>query len=356
LQITSDGSIRALRCCIGAIDCAQTVIHNTESSALKEFLLLDDALVISLTSNQESSFMTVQTQSDGIFIMAAWVGEHEHLSSALSFNFQNALSNDMDIRNLVIFSFSCGPWNCVVLKNGTIIASSGSAGVVVFHDASIAAMEAFSPDPRCSHDNSGNGSVFTVRDAWIGDGEVKLHWGGGCYIALEILIDPLEPMVVISWAACVGTDIPRTPGTIQVYLGHGTFAVISPVFEGLSACTGAGTPVPRHLLASGVSSSCTANSSSSINFSDIAADMFFGELFLKINETVHPPSFALALFKIPWRQQLSAPERHISDSNISLIPNMIQTRPMCQLTGVIATSGFVCALVMLFYCLEFFTL
>ncbi len=300
--------------------------------------------------------MTVQTQNDGIFVMAVWVGEHEYLSSALSFNFQNALSSDIDIRSVVVLAFSCGRWNCVVLHNGTIIASSGSAGFVVFHDASIAAMEAFSPDPRCSYANIRNGSVFTVRDAWIGDGEVKLHWGGGCYIALEIISDLLEPIVAISWAACVGTDIPRTPGTIQVYLGHGTFAVVSPVFEGDPACTGAGTPVPRHLLASGVSSSCAASASSSINFSDIAADMFFGELFLKSNETLRTPSFALALFKIPWRQQLSAPERHISDSNISLIPKMIQTRPMCQLTGVIATSGLICAVFMRFNCLEFFTL
>lgn len=304
-------------------------------------MLLDDALVLSLSSNRESSFMTIQTQNDGFFTIAAWVGEHEHLSAALSLNFKNAPFHDIDYLSLVVIAFSCGRWNCVVLTNGTIIASSGSSGFLAFHDASIAAFDAFALDPRCSSSRNRNVSTeFSVRDAWMGDGEVMLHWGGGCYIAFEVLFDPLEPRVLISWAACVGTDIPRAPGTIQVYLGHGTVAVVSPTFQGSPACTPDGTPVPRLLIAGDISSSCKASASSSVNFSHITADLFFGELFMGSKESLETPSFVLALLKIPWRQHLPGPTRHISESNISLIPNMVQTRPMCQLTGVIATSGY----------------
>jgi hypothetical protein len=90
-----------------------------------------------------------------------------------------------------------------------------------------------------------------------------------------------------------------------------------------------------------MTSMCNATASSAFKFSDLSVETFYGELFLKNNnETLESPAFSLALFKIPWRQQLSGPARHISDSNISLIPNADQTRPLCQLTGVIATTGF----------------
>jgi len=62
-------------------------------------------------------------------------------------------------------------------------------------------------------------------------GEVILHWGSGCYTAVEALMDLPVPRVLISWAARVGTDILRTTGTIQVYLGHGAFAVVSPIAQ-----------------------------------------------------------------------------------------------------------------------------
>ncbi len=287
--------------------------------------------------------MTIETSStDGIFILSTWVGEHEHLISTLSFNFKHNTFECRNLDSLVVFAFSCGDWNCVVLNNGSIIASSGSAGFVTLNDAAIAAMEAFVPDPRCSSGSiENNSSGFTVRDAWMGDRELMLHWGGGCYVALEVLVDHQVPRVLTSWVACVGTDFPRAPGATHVYLGQGTFAVVSAVFEGSLACVGDGIPVPRHLVTGGLSSFCDANASSSINFSDIAIDNFYGELFLRDSESVDTPLFALALFKIPWRLQFSGPVRHVSDSNLSFIPNMVQTRTMCQLTGVIATTGFI---------------
>ena len=287
--------------------------------------------------------MIIETSTnDGIFILTVWVGEHEHLSSTLSFNIKHTTLDYRNLDYLVVFAFSCGDWNCVVLNNGSIIASSGSAGFVTFNDAAIAAKDAFTPDPRCEHRNIGNkSSFFTVRDAWMGDREVMLHWGGGCYVALEVLVDHQVPRVLTTWVACVGTDIPRAPGAIQVYLGQGTFAVVSAVFEGSVACVEDGMPVSRHLITGGISSICDANTSSSVNFSDIEAENFYGELFIRDSESVDTPLFTLALFKIPWRLQFSSPARHISDSNISSIPNMVQTRPMCQLTGVIATTGFI---------------
>jgi hypothetical protein len=324
----------------------ESSIRNTATHTPEHFALLDDALVLSLSSYGESSFMIVQTSADdGIFVLASWVGEHEYLSSALSFNFHNAALNDNDIISDIVFAFSCGRCNCVVHNNGTIIASSGSTGSVLFHEASIAAVNAFVLDPRCSSGIMKYRSVFAVRDAWMSDGEVILHWGSGCYNALEVLMDLPVPRVLISWAACVGTDIPRTTGTIQVYLGHGTFAVVSPMVESSPACVGDAALVPRHLITDSMTSMCNATASSAFKFSDLSVETFYGELFLKNNnETLESPAFSLALFKIPWRQQLSGPARHISDSNISLIPNADQTRPLCQLTGVIATTGFLCCL------------
>jgi hypothetical protein len=343
LQIQSDASIRALRCCTDSNVCTQTSIRHAVSSTSRDFILLDKALVLSITSNGESSFMAIQTSVDeGIFILSVWVSEHEHLSSTLSLNFKHAHWSGADAISHVLFAFSCGRWNCVVLNNGTIIASNNGNDFVMLHDASVAAMNAFVFDPRCSSGRIEKKHVFTVRNVWMGDGEVILHWGGGCYVALEIVMDRAVPRVVISWAACVGTDFPRAPKTVHSYLGAGSFAVVSAVFEGSPACVEDGTPVPRNLVTAGFPSICDETASSSVHFSEIAADMLYGELFLKSNETLNTMNssvFALALFKIPWRQQFSWPARHVSDSNISFIPNMIQTRPMCQLTGVVATTG-----------------
>lgn len=286
--------------------------------------------------------MTIHT-SDSVFILAVWVGEYDHLSSSLSFNLKRAPFSGVAVLPLVVYAFSCGLWNCVVLNNGTIFASSSSStGLAIYHDANIAATDAFAFDPRCSSGINLNSSVFTVRSAWMGDGEVILHWGGGCYTALEIVVDGAVPRVVISWAACVGTDIPRAPGATHAYLGSGTFAVVSAVFKGSLACVEDDTPVPKNLMAGSFSSRCNGSASGSVNFFDIAVDMYYGELFLRDNEflnSMNSSVFTLALFKVPWRQQFSGSVRHISDSNISLIPNMIQTSPMCQITGVIATTG-----------------
>jgi hypothetical protein len=289
--------------------------------------------------------MTIQTSiDDSAFILVAWVGEDDHLSSTLSLNLKHApLSLDgVDFRSLVVYAFSCGFWNCIVLNSGTIVASSSRTGPMIFHDAPIAAKHAFVFDPRCPLEIIQNSSTFSVRNAWMGDGEVILHWGGGCYIALEVIVNRVVPQVVISWAACVGTDFPRAPGTTHAYLGAGTFASVSAVFKGSLACVEVDTPVPKNLITGSFSSHCDQSPPSSVNFSDIDVDMFYGELFLRNNETFIPinsSAFALALFKIPWRQQFSGSPRYISDSNMSLIPNIVKTRPMCQLTGVIATTG-----------------
>jgi hypothetical protein len=309
-------------------------------------MLLDDGLVLSISTSGESSFMSIQTSANGTFILSAFVGEHDHrehdyLMSTLSFNTKSALFDHTDVLSLAVFSFSCGLWNCVVLKNGTIVASTENEAFISIGDAAVVANHAFVLDPRCTPSIARTEySNFTVRDAWMGDGEVILHWGGGCYSALEVLVDRHKPRVLAAWAACIGTDIIRTPGIIHAYLGHGTFAVVSAVSQHSPACVGDGIPVLRQLVTGDGFPPCDTNASNySVNFSEIAVDMFFGELFLKSSETSDSPAYFLSLFKIPWRHHVSGSARHVSDSNISLIPNMVQSRPFCQLTGVIATTG-----------------
>jgi hypothetical protein len=86
-------------------------------------------------------------------------------------------------------AFLCGRFACVLAANGSIFVQTGSSYVKQSMAAVNAAILSFTNDPRCKQSNGKVTSEaevhFAVESAWIGDQELVIHWGAGCFTAVE---------------------------------------------------------------------------------------------------------------------------------------------------------------------------
>jgi hypothetical protein len=87
-------------------------------------------------------------------------------------------------------AFSCGQFSCILAANGRIFVHNGSSSVEQSMAAIHAANSAFTSDPRCKrsngkHEHDADSTDFAVESAWIGDQELVIHWGSGCFTAVE---------------------------------------------------------------------------------------------------------------------------------------------------------------------------
>lgn len=84
-------------------------------------------------------------------------------------------------------AFLCGRYSCVLSANGHIYVQNGSSFIKKSMAAVRAANEAFAIDPRCKlpHERSAAAADLAVESAWIGDQELVIHWGAGCFSAVE---------------------------------------------------------------------------------------------------------------------------------------------------------------------------
>jgi hypothetical protein len=85
-------------------------------------------------------------------------------------------------------AFLCGQFSCVLAANGRIFVQNGSSFVNQSMAAIHAAILAFTKDPRCKlskYESNAEALDFTVESAWMGDQELVIHWGAGCFTAVE---------------------------------------------------------------------------------------------------------------------------------------------------------------------------
>ena len=87
-------------------------------------------------------------------------------------------------------AFLCGQFSCVLSANGLIFVQNGSSFVKQSLAAIHAANLAFTNDPRCKLSNDNyerevEAPDFAVESAWIGDQELVINWGAGCFTAIE---------------------------------------------------------------------------------------------------------------------------------------------------------------------------
>jgi hypothetical protein len=87
-------------------------------------------------------------------------------------------------------SFLCGQFSCILAANGRIFVQNGSSFIQQSMAAIDAANAAFTNDPRCEisnskHEHNTESPVFAVEGAWIGDQELVINWGSGCFTAVE---------------------------------------------------------------------------------------------------------------------------------------------------------------------------
>jgi len=133
-------------------------------------------------------------------------------------------------------AFLCGQFSCVLSSSGRIFVQNGSHFVMQSIVAIDAAILAFTNDPRCKRrsDEFEHHAEFVVDSAWIGDQELVIHWGSGCFAAVEWCVVSSFSMslarhascrthscdeqhcFVASWAACVGSDIIRSSSSAPI--------------------------------------------------------------------------------------------------------------------------------------------
>jgi hypothetical protein len=87
-------------------------------------------------------------------------------------------------------SFLCGQFSCILAANGRIYVQNGSSFIQQSMAAIDAANAAFTNDPRCKmsngkHEHNAGSPLFAVERAWIGDQELVINWGSGCFTAVE---------------------------------------------------------------------------------------------------------------------------------------------------------------------------
>lgn len=87
-------------------------------------------------------------------------------------------------------AFLCGQFSCVLSANGLIFVQNGSSFVKQSLAAIQAANLAFTNDPRCKlsngkYEREAEALDFAVESAWIGDQELVINWGAGCFTAIE---------------------------------------------------------------------------------------------------------------------------------------------------------------------------
>jgi hypothetical protein len=104
-------------------------------------------------------------------------------------------------------AFVCGQFSCILAANGHIFVQNGSSFIQQSMAAIDAANSAFTNDPRCKisngeHEHNAESPVFAVERAWIGDQELVIHWGSGCFTAVEwcAIFLPMILMYIVSFS------------------------------------------------------------------------------------------------------------------------------------------------------------
>jgi hypothetical protein len=75
-----------------------------------------------------------------------------------------------------------------------------------------------------------------------------------------------------------------------------------------------------------------------VNFSDITADLFFGELFMGSKESLETPSFVLALLKIP-RIRAFSPSSSLTAGGVAAVGITTGGTPNEAKVGAPKTGG-----------------
>ncbi len=223
VSIDNSLPIRALSCNVPnqAQACETTVLHVPFHAAESSEIVLSSIL----RDNSLASASVHVSAGDKIyFTIFYWLS-----GSIAATPFARLLVDVSQVKA----AFLCGQFSCTLAANGLIIVQNGTSSVKQSRVAVHAANEAFTTDPRCEvpsgkRDGPAQSLDFAVESAWIGDQELVIHWGAGCFTAIEwcahlswlvsVFHDTCDPIEYIPLTPALHTG--RIHATRTIALSH----------------------------------------------------------------------------------------------------------------------------------------